>query len=111
MSDRHAPGYRSRWLKTPAGRYHSQKERARQRGIPWLFTFDSWAQVWSDSGKWTQRGDGRGKYCMARRGDAGPYSPENCVITKWECNSYAAARKSGVVKDGSRCHAYDPNIF
>lgn len=39
------------------------------------------------SGKWDERGDTRGKYCMARFNDAGPYSTDNVKIILFEDNT------------------------
>lgn len=60
--------------------YDRQKAAANQRGIEWLFTFESWSEVWVASGKWHLRGSGGDAYCMARYGDAGPYAPQNVRI-------------------------------
>lgn len=67
--------------------YNNQKIRAKSRGIEWLFSFDTWIDVWTSSGKLDQRGKGLGKYCMARKKDVGPYSPENVEITLYEKNA------------------------
>ena len=67
--------------------YRRQKNAAKARGIAWCFTFDSWLQVWSKSGRIEERGRGRGKYVMARFGDVGPYSPENVSIILYEQNA------------------------
>ncbi len=71
--------------------YHTQKQQAKVRGIEWLFTFDTWLDVWDASGKLAERGPGRLQYCMARTNDAGPYSPENVRITTGEDNWREAA--------------------
>jgi len=66
---------------TPKGKYLKQKSHAQQRGIPWEFTFESWWDVWEKSGKWEQRGrESAEAYVMCRKGDTGPYSPENVRI-------------------------------
>lgn len=59
--------------------YYTQKQSAKVRGIAWNFTFPEWCSVWNMSGKWDARGNGKG-FCMARKGDAGPYSSENVEI-------------------------------
>lgn len=74
----------------PKGVYIRQKANARRRTIPWEFTFDSWWKLWEDSGHWGQRGTRRGDYCMARKNDQGPYSPENCLIIPFGHNSRCA---------------------
>ena len=61
-------------------RYRQQQRQAMVRGIQWLFTFPEWADMWNRSGHWADRGVTLGKYCMARRGDVGPYHPDNVTI-------------------------------
>lgn len=73
-------------------RYSQQKGVAKTRKIEWLFTFESWWKMWSDSGQWINRGRGVGKYCMARKGDVGPYSPENVEIALHTQNSSDASK-------------------
>lgn len=75
---------------TPEGKYYQQSLQAKQRGIPWEFTFDKWWAVWQASGKWDQRGPRIGQYVMARRGDVGFYSEENVVI----CTSTANRKQA-----------------
>ena len=67
-------------------RYKQQARQAKQRGLGWEFTFETWHQMWLDSGKLHLRGKGSGKFVMARRGDIGPYSPSNCFICPFEQN-------------------------
>jgi hypothetical protein len=66
-----------KWQRSPQGRYKNQMDRAAQRGIAWQFTFETWLAWWGDDlpnrGGWTADG-----LCMARLGDVGPYSPDNC---------------------------------
>lgn len=57
--------------------FTDQKRNAKMRGVEFLFTFEQWRDWWIATGKWEQRGRGRGKYCMRRHGDTGPYSVEN----------------------------------
>lgn len=68
----------------PLGRiqqaYRAQRHAAMARGIAWEFDFESWLRIWNESGRLAQRGRGAGRYCMARHGDAGPYSPWNVSI-------------------------------
>lgn len=78
---------------TAAQRYRYQHVSATSRGIEWLFTFPTWLAVWEKSGKWDQRGMGSDKYCMARFGDVGPYSPQNVEIITCSKNS-SDARKN-----------------
>ena len=81
----------------PQTRYIQQKCQADQRKIDWLFTFESWWKMWEESGKWEQRGRKSGQYCMARKGDIGPYSPENVdiiLVTKNSSDAHSNGRVS-----------------
>ena len=53
-------------------------------------TFEEWLQVWTDSGKLHLRGNGRGKFCMARKDDLGDYAVGNVEIKPCEENSREA---------------------
>lgn len=71
--------------RTPKGAYIRQRSNANRRGIPWDFTFETWWEVWEQSGKWEERGVGRSAYAMCRINDEGPYSPGNVEIkAQWE---------------------------
>lgn len=59
--------------------YRYQKRNAAFRGIEWNLNLAQWWEIWHLSGKWEKRGRGHG-YCMARKGDTGPYSPDNVYI-------------------------------
>ena len=64
---------------SPAHKYGNQRNNARKRQIEWQISFPEWVLVWKESGKFEQRGRGKG-YCMARIGDSGPYSVDNVEI-------------------------------
>jgi hypothetical protein len=64
-----------------------QKCMAKHRKIEWLLTYEQWSEVWEQSGKWELRGRGKGKYCMSRKGDTGPYSIDNVYINECVKNS------------------------
>lgn len=66
--------------------FRKQKASAKQRRIEWCLTFAEWWNAWQQSGYWDKRGAGRDRYCMARRGDAGPYSIENVYFCTNEKN-------------------------
>jgi hypothetical protein len=74
--------------KTPQFYYNQQKQSAKRRknqdgsiGIPWEFKhWEEWYAVWEESGKWELRGCEAGQYCMRRKDDIGPYSPDNVFI-------------------------------
>ena len=67
--------------------FTDQKRNAGVRGIPWKFNLKTWWEVWEESGKFSQRGKGLGKYCMSRPGDVGPYEPGNVKIITIQANS------------------------
>lgn len=67
-------------LKVARQKYHTHKAGAKSRNIDFLFTFKEWLSFWIDSGKWEQRGNKAGQYCMSRFNDTGPYSKENVFI-------------------------------
>jgi hypothetical protein len=66
--------------------YIIHKSGAKRRDIPFLFTFEEWLAIWTDSGKWSQRGNRAGRYVMARYGDVGPYAIGNVRICTVEEN-------------------------
>jgi hypothetical protein len=67
--------------------YTRQKCMAKYRQIDWQISFEDWSKIWDQSGKWEQRGRGKGKYCMSRIGDTGPYSADNVFIQECVKNS------------------------
>jgi hypothetical protein len=67
--------------------FNGQKNNAKARGIEFLFTYEQWFDWWVVSGKLKQRGKGRGKYCMMRKGDVGPYSIDNVFCGTNERNA------------------------
>ena len=72
--------------------FRQQRASARQRGIPFHFSFVEWLEVWEVCGKWEQRGRGNDKYCMCRTGDEGPYEYGNVRIDTNE-NNLAESRE------------------
>ena len=67
--------------------YIQQMYNAKRRNIPFEISFDEWCYIWEQSGKWNQRGRGKGKYCMSRIGDTGSYSVNNVFIQESTKNS------------------------
>lgn len=65
--------------------YEWQKYNAKRRNIDFLLTYEEWISIWGD--KITLRGRGKGKYCMARLNDTGPYSIDNIEIILFEQNN------------------------
>lgn len=72
--------------KTPFGKYKQQRENSERRGISFELTFAQWWLIWYRSGKYHLRGRRLGQYCMARKGDRGPYAVGNVEIKKNEEN-------------------------
>lgn len=70
--------------------YNIQRSRAGQRGLV-MMSFEEWLTVWEDSGKLSQRGRGKGKYCMCRNNDTGNYTPDNVFIGLFTDNVSDAA--------------------
>jgi hypothetical protein len=70
---------------SPRQKFWYHRVRAEKAGIGFEFTFEQWWKFWQDSGHWDERGIGRGKYCMARFNDCGPYRIGNVrIITNEE---------------------------
>lgn len=60
--------------------FFNKKNDAKGRLIPFLLTYEEFAQIWNDSGHAHERGPRKGQYVMARRGDVGPYAVGNVSI-------------------------------
>lgn len=73
----HVKAMKKAYKSTPRGKYQKQMERAKARGVEWLFTFETWMEWWGAD--FERRGRGPNDLVMARKGDVGPYSPDNCV--------------------------------
>ncbi len=67
--------------------YRLHKLNATRRGIAFLFTFEEWMGWWKVTGHYEQRGNHRGEYVMARKGDQGPYVLGNVECIRAEVNS------------------------
>lgn len=76
-----------RYLASPKGQFAKHRQNAHSRGVEFLLTFDQWWSVWQKSGKWLKRGNRKGRYCMARTGDEGPYELGNVRIETWSGNT------------------------
>lgn len=68
---------------------HNTKHRKDAAGTPiqMKMSFEEWAQVWVDSGKWDLRGRKVGQYCMCRKNDLGHYEVGNVFIATMQENS------------------------
>lgn len=87
--------------------WREQRINATNRGIGWQLTLGQWWAIWESSGKWDQRGRGRGRYCLARYADRGDYVPGNvwvCEFTE-NCREAMAHAKS---PDGDNVHLAYP---
>lgn len=57
------------------GQYDNAKWCAKERGIDWKFTYDTWIEWWGED--FALRGCRSNQLVMARNGDTGPYHPDN----------------------------------
>ena len=88
---------------TPRKAYDDQVRHAESRGIPWLFTYETWLEMWLLSGRWESRGRKAGQYCMCRYHDQGSYSPRNCFIDLTDNNQQTRwAYKRKLLKEDQR---------
>ena len=72
--------------------YRIQKHSAAKRGIPFLFTFEQWSEWWLTDDRWSRRGRKAGQLQMGRKGNSGPYSPDNV-----ECATKEEKQKSQLI--------------
>lgn len=80
--------------RSPLRAFISQHRAAIRRGIGWELTFGQWWQLWTASGRWSERGRGN-SYMMCRKGDVGPYAVGNVFIATGCENSSQANNKKG----------------
>lgn len=73
--------------------YEQQRRNAHSRAIQWNLTLAQWWSLWQTSGKWEQRGRGKGKYVMSRINDSGAYEIGNVHIQLGQANSQEAVSK------------------
>lgn len=81
--------------------YAEQKDRAKQRGIRFLFSYLQWVAwwEWKLGPDWAmKRGPKRGQYVMARKKDKGPYAVWNVVCDRAENNCSMKGEKNGFSK-------------
>ncbi len=67
-------------------RFQLHRQNSKQRGIPFLLTFEEWLKIWTASGYLHKSGKCKGQYCMARRGDLGAYKIGSVRIITVEQN-------------------------
>ena len=65
-------------LREQRQKYDSHKRSAANRGVEFLLTFDEWWEIWEPH--YENMGVGKGKMCMCRTLDAGPYAVGNVRI-------------------------------
>jgi hypothetical protein len=73
--------------------YIQQRTNADRRAIKWDLHFADWYAVWQASGKLHLRGRGKGKYCLSRIKDDGPYALGNVHVQLATENSSEATKK------------------
>lgn len=76
-----------KWRSSPKGKFAEQRRFAIRRGVAWELTYAQWWGIWTLSGKWDQRGNRYGRYCMCRKGDEGAYAVGNVYIGTWSQNA------------------------
>ena len=69
--------------------YASHRRSAKKQGIPFQFTFEQWRDWWLTDNRWSRRGRKAGQLQMGRKGNSGPYSPDNV-----ECATKEQKQKS-----------------
>jgi len=96
-------------LKDAKVKYIKQKNTCKHRldrnqnPIEFQFTFEEWLDVWQESGKWNERGRGKGAYVMSRKNDIGPYSKENIdIVLSTENNSEGGKHVHHVMSDANK---------
>lgn len=80
--------------------YKYQRRSAKTRGIEYHLTLADFWKIWKDSGKWEFMGRGRGRYCLTRVNDKGPYAVGNVVVMTTEQNGrlYAASKRGKAMR-------------
>jgi hypothetical protein len=84
--------------------YYKQASTAKQRGIVWSLTYQQWLAWWQAKlgPDWqAKRGRGKGLYCMARKGDVGPYALGNIKCMTFSAN-VSEMRTNGTSSAGEK---------
>jgi len=71
--------------------YAVQRRNAKRRNIKFEFTYEEWIHWWGDD--IVNRGKSKGQLVMARKGDTGPYHPDN--VFKCNCSLNVIAGVEG----------------
>jgi hypothetical protein len=82
--------------------YRSQVHSCRRRGIEMQFNLKAWWDWWQIDGRWERRGRRGNGLVMARRGDVGPYSPENvyCATNDQNTADVDPERRRSAIRSG-----------
>lgn len=88
---------------TPLRAYQHQAFRAGKRDIEFKLTLMEWWRIWQESGRWAERGHGRG-WQMCRKGDQGAYEVGNVFIGYGAENLSAAAKSTDLPIGVARAH-------
>ncbi|KAB2970315.1 hypothetical protein [Zoogloea sp.] len=86
--------------------YKAQRNTAKTRGISFDLSFDEWLNVWLSSGRLTERGKGKDRYCMSRINDEGAYEVSNVFIQTFGGNIAEARKREWA--SGAREHLKGP---
>lgn len=93
--------------------FTDQRAGAKKRGIPFLLIFEQWLGFWEAFNlDWRSlRGNGAGKYVMARPGDLGAYEISNIVPKRHEENTVEgiSGDRNGARKHPEKCPRGDRN--
>lgn len=65
----------------------------------WFLTLKQWWDIWSNSGKYNQRGKFRDAYCLTRKDRLKPYTVDNCHIEMVGINVHRTRGDSGFFKE------------
>ena len=61
-------------------KYSRAKAQAKYRREEWAFTFETWYNMWLESGVIEHRGSRPHHYCMVRLDTIEAWGPHNCII-------------------------------
>lgn len=70
-------------------KWQVHRTNAKMRGIEFKLTFEEWFCWWMETGHYSERGNCRGEYVMARKGDKGAYELGNIECLQAQENSVA----------------------
>jgi hypothetical protein len=107
-------GYKFEAKRSPNGharkyqcQYDNAKHCAKQRGIDWQFTYDTWTAWWGED--IIRRGPYKGQLVMARHNDVGPYHPDN--VRKASCQENGREGQLGKPKSIEQIEKYKATMM